>query len=190
MVSCGSAILESGIGKKKAVEVQLPATAGTLAVLPPGGGYVIPQAALALVLPWITSSKVNGMKTANRVLVLDRQAMLALLQAKWSGTHGGKLKCAVGETAGAAHGAGSALLHEAVVSQVNKLESGGCIAVCKVDSRLGSAAETSCKQSHQPVALSCWKSDPYWLQISSNDKTALAHVAAQLGKTEGTWVTV
>ena len=187
IVSCGSAILESGIGKKKAVELQLPTSAGTQAVLPPGGGYVISQAALALALPWITSSKVTRAKTANRVLMLDRQTMLALLQAKRSGEHGGKLKCAPAVSAEAAGGTGSAGLQEALGTQVSELEPGGCVAVYREASQLGSAAAPSSrKQLDQPVALSCWKSDPYWLQISSNDKAALAHVEKQLGGMQST----
>lgn len=217
MVSCGSTILENGIGKKKAIELQLQATAGTtpvdlvsgttpaVALLGPGGGYVIPQAALSLALRWITHNKAkeqreevetpklhqdnarknrNGKAKSSRVLVLSRQAMLSLLEAKRSGAHGGKLKCAPAEPPGTARCADTAVLHEALITQVGKLEPGGCIAVCKEESQLSRAKDPSYSQSYQPVALSCWKSDPYWLQISSNDKAALALVAERLGGTE------
>lgn len=202
MVSCGSTILENGIGKKHSEQEGTQSGHGT------GGGFVISQAALSLVLRWIASRKsreqeqeaeTSGeqqeyacansaeVKKGNRVVILNRQAVLALLEAKRSGIDGGKLKCTAAGLTEAAHSAEDIVLHETATVQVHQMEPGGCIVVCKLEPQQHSH-NTLVASNHeccdQQVALSCWKSNPHWLQISGNDKAALAFMAAQLGKVE------
>jgi hypothetical protein len=211
MVSCGAAVLEAGVGKKQAVQLQLQAAAAAAAAAGGmgsdggelgggvgGGGYVVPQAALALGLRWIDSSSSGSgggrrRESSGRVLVLSRQGMLELLQAKRSGAHGGKLKCAPASAASTCSDGESvdsdsedddsaaAVLGEAMVARICGMPAGGCIAVCMPERQPSREHQHQHQQQQQPLALSCWKSDPYWLQVSGNDKAALARVGARLG---------
>ena len=220
-VSCGAAVLEAGVGKKQAVQLQLQAAAAAAAAAAVaaaaggmgsdggelgggvgGGGYVVPQAALALGLRWIDSSSSGSgggrtRESSGRVLVLSRQGMLELLQAKRSGAHGGKLKCAPASAASTCSDGESvdsdsedddsaaAVLGEAMVARICGMPAGGCIAVCMPERQPSREhqhqQQQQQQQQQQPLALSCWKSDPHWLQVSGNDKAALALVGARLG---------
>ena len=172
LVSAGSAVLEPGVGSKSTlVEEEEHA----------GAGYVVPQAALTLALRWV------GTRGSDRVVKLSPGSMRELLQAKRSGTHGGRLRCAVDDDEeqlrlhqGMPEAEG---IGEGAMEAVFAMPAGGCIAllVAEEEEESSDAGGTAEDLRSGTVALSCWKSDPCWLQISNgSDKAALAAVAAQL----------
>lgn len=155
LVSAGSAVLEPGVGSRSSLADGEEEHAG--------GGYVVPQAALALAMRWM------GADGSGRVVTLSARGARALLQAKRSGTHGGRLRCAVDDDDEDEEQGAEGVDAAAVCA----MPAGGCIALFAAEGEEGDPGGT--------VALSCWKSDPCWLQVSNgSDKAALAAAAAQM----------
>merc|ERR1711957_708381 len=115
-------------------------------------GYALSQSGLDLMLSrWLPNKKLKHQpgKSQGRVVHLLPADMLALLDARDGGLHGGKVDCREAE----------GLITPGAARVISRWSDGGCVALCDDDRALGS-----------PVAFSCFKSKGHWMQVRALEK--------------------